>query len=333
MSLKSHHNPNKNSLVVTHEFDDIDLFTEALKPLTIVANQTSPGLFKGKINHFRFSGLQFTSISQNQSLYAKGPKSSCDRTFAITFQSRQTSVIAHGIAVKKSDLFGFDLVRPVDVIVEKDTQIVLANVNLQAFESLAEKMGYEGFEFMQNNLVSAHPATFRYLREYYGQISQLLAEKPELIGKAPFQALIRQDFLPLLLDTLGAISRRNQKVKKPFRRYSLVKKALEIALSFPEQPLTLEQLCNKLETSSSALAYGFQDIFGLSPIAYIKIQRLNGVRRLLKRADPKTTTVMQVAQQWGFWSFSHFARDYKKMFGELPSQTLQKGVFNSLKKL
>ncbi|WP_392531001.1 helix-turn-helix domain-containing protein [Nostoc sp. C117] len=61
----------------------------------------------------------------------------------------------------------------------------------------------------------------------------------------------------------------------------------------------------------------------LSPIAYLKIQRMNGVRRTLRDADPKITTVMQVAHQWGFCSTGHFCRDYKEMFGELPSETLK----------
>ena len=58
-------------------------------------------------------------------------------------------------------------------------------------------------------------------------------------------------------------------------------------------------------------------------MAYIKIQRLNGVRRALMNTDPNIRTVMDVAQEWGFWNAAHFAKDYKEMFGELPSKTLR----------
>jgi AraC family ethanolamine operon transcriptional activator len=30
-----------------------------------------------------------------------------------------------------------------------------------------------------------------------------------------------------------------------------------------------------------------------------------------------------VAHEWGFWNASHFAKDYRDMFGELPSKTLR----------
>jgi AraC family ethanolamine operon transcriptional activator len=59
-------------------------------------------------------------------------------------------------------------------------------------------------------------------------------------------------------------------------------------------------------------------------MAYLKVQRLHAVRRTLKLADPETCSVMAIANQFGFWSAGHFARDYKKMFGELPSDTINR---------
>ncbi|GHU15365.1 hypothetical protein AGMMS50225_28560 [Betaproteobacteria bacterium] len=38
---------------------------------------------------------------------------------------------------------------------------------------------------------------------------------------------------------------------------------------------------------------------------------------------PALDTVGDIAARWGFWHLSHFAADYKEMFGELPSDTLR----------
>jgi AraC family transcriptional regulator, ethanolamine operon transcriptional activator len=195
---------------------------------------------------------------------------------------------------------------------------------LLLFQSLAEQMGYDlGLKFLRQNLIRFNPSSFRQLRAYYQQITQILIGEPSLLMQPQMQSMIEEDFLPLLINTLGKSARSNRHRPKIFRRYSIVEKAEKIAQSYSDRPLTLKQLCNELGTSSSTLSYSFKDIFGLSPIAYLKIQRFNGVRRTLRDADPKITTVMQIAQKWGFCSTGHFCRDYKEMFGELPSETLR----------
>jgi AraC family ethanolamine operon transcriptional activator len=66
------------------------------------------------------------------------------------------------------------------------------------------------------------------------------------------------------------------------------------------------------------LQTGFNQVMGLSPLSYVKAVRLNNVRGQLLQQQ----TVTDAATQFGFWHFGHFARDYQKMFGEKPSQTL-----------
>jgi AraC family ethanolamine operon transcriptional activator len=39
------------------------------------------------------------------------------------------------------------------------------------------------------------------------------------------------------------------------------------------------------------------------------------------RAAPDTATVQAIARRWGFWHTGEFAAAYRRLFGELPSQT------------
>ena len=73
--------------------------------------------------------------------------------------------------------------------------------------------------------------------------------------------------------------------------------------------------------SERTLHYAFQEVRGLSPMAYFRAFRLNAVRQELKTA-PDTATVYEIAQRWGFWHIGEFAAAYRRLFGELPSQTL-----------
>lgn len=111
---------------------------------------------------------------------------------------------------------------------------------------------------------------------------------------------------------------------KPSRRAKLIAQAEKEMLTHLEKPLTLKQLAQNLGSSSSALSYGFQDLFGISPMRYLKVRRLNAVRQRLKASEPESCTIATLACQFGFYSPSHFTKDYKAMFVELPSETFKK---------
>ena len=88
-------------------------------------------------------------------------------------------------------------------------------------------------------------------------------------------------------------------------------------------PWTIQDLCEKLYVSQRTLRYAFQECLGMSPMTYLKTQRLKQVRYQLKAPDQNQTTVTDIAIQCGFWHMGQFAQDYRKMFGERPSETLR----------
>jgi AraC family ethanolamine operon transcriptional activator len=52
--------------------------------------------------------------------------------------------------------------------------------------------------------------------------------------------------------------------------------------------------------------------------------RVAGVRAELL-TGPVSTAIADVANNWGFWHMGQFAHNYRKLFGELPSETLHRG--------
>jgi transcriptional regulator GlxA family with amidase domain len=47
------------------------------------------------------------------------------------------------------------------------------------------------------------------------------------------------------------------------------------------------------------------------------------VRRELRAADPSTTKIVEIANDYGFWHMGRFAAHYQRLFQELPSTTLR----------
>lgn len=105
---------------------------------------------------------------------------------------------------------------------------------------------------------------------------------------------------------------------------SHVKRVEEYIESHADEPLTVAALAACAGVSTSALFAGFRDFRNNSPMAYLRSVRLQRVHDELLGKTPGETTVTDVAMRWGFHHLGHFTTQYKRKFGELPSDTLRK---------
>lgn len=101
-----------------------------------------------------------------------------------------------------------------------------------------------------------------------------------------------------------------------------VKRAEEYMLAHASEPITVVELAEHVGASTRSLHGGFQNFRGITPMLFLKSVRLERVRQDLLAA-PERGTVTSVAMRWGFRHLGHFTTDYKRMFGETPSQTLR----------
>ncbi len=105
----------------------------------------------------------------------------------------------------------------------------------------------------------------------------------------------------------------------------IVKAAEQYALTRIGQRIYVSDLCKTTATSERALEYAFKTVMGLSPVQFLTRLRLHRVREALLQAPPgSAATVSTIALDWGFWHFGEFARAYKDLFDELPSDTLRR---------
>lgn len=102
----------------------------------------------------------------------------------------------------------------------------------------------------------------------------------------------------------------------------IVKKIIKEVYLNPDIQFTIEELCMISNTSRRSLYYCFEYVTGESPHTFIKFLKLNAVRQKIQQSSPKVKNIHEIAYDWGFWHLSNFSGDYKKLFHELPSQTL-----------
>lgn len=140
----------------------------------------------------------------------------------------------------------------------------------------------------------------------------------------PTEQLVRRDaVLDRVSQTLATglpMDARPSPVAAPASRAALVERAQQCVRDRLGQPPTVAELCQQLGVSRRTLQASFQDTWGMGPLAWLRMLRLNAVRRALKTAP----SVTAAATQLGFWHFGRFSHDYQALFGELPSQTFRR---------
>jgi AraC-like DNA-binding protein len=93
------------------------------------------------------------------------------------------------------------------------------------------------------------------------------------------------------------------------------------AMAYMEQrmaeTITLQNLCEACHISSRTLQVAFQSVWGRTPLQALQEMRLTHLRHLLVgRSD-----IREACAQVGLLASGRMAANYKRLFGELPSQT------------
>lgn len=142
-------------------------------------------------------------------------------------------------------------------------------------------------------------------------------QRRDVLADHVLAAMARFDTAPADVDSTTTSARAS--------RRGAVRIAREFIHSRLSEPLRLSDLCRHSQLKIRSLEYGFREATGLTPIAYIRSLRLNAARRLL--SDDSTArhrSISEIAMDCGFWHLGQFAVDYRRFFGETPTQTRQR---------
>jgi AraC-like DNA-binding protein len=169
--------------------------------------------------------------------------------------------------------------------------------------------------------ITPAPAATAKLQRLHAAAGQLAEDAPEIIAHPEAARGLEQALIEALFACLGegvagedrSALRHHATIMRRFRR------AVEES---PDQPLYIPELCKAIGVSDRTLRVCCQEQLGMSPKRYLLLRRMHLARRALRDSTPGTATVTEIATQYGFWQFGRFAGEYKALFGEAPSATL-----------
>ena len=100
-------------------------------------------------------------------------------------------------------------------------------------------------------------------------------------------------------------------------------RALDFIHSSELENITALKLCQRAGCSQRTLEKGFLKRFGITPKKYVKCLRLAQVHQDLQKFDSSGyNSIIELASMQGFWHMGQFAADYQRIYGELPSNTI-----------
>jgi len=181
--------------------------------------------------------------------------------------------------------------------------------------------GETGF-WEQNSWFRAPPYTReRVARSVWQIISQVSQPRWRVTGQALRQ--LQTDLVePFLWGILSDERRPHERHGLPSA--AIVRNVEEWVDDRAPETIQIADLCQALHISRRTLHRAFAETLGMGPSHYLTRRRLTAARAELRAADPATVSVTDTATKYGFWQLGRFAREYRQLFGERPSETLDK---------
>lgn len=144
-----------------------------------------------------------------------------------------------------------------------------------------------------------------------------------LIGRPEVARALEQEMLHAVVHCLAA-DNADDIAKTRHRHAAVMERFEEVLTEHIDWKLNMQTLCAEVGVAERTLRMCCAEVLGISPTRYLLLRRLNRARAALRRADPSTATVAEVARNNQFLEFGRFAVTYRSIFGESPSTTLQR---------
>ena len=218
-----------------------------------------------------------------------------------------------------------------EIIVDSDYESVALLIPPRVLdEHLALRRAKSSFDFPENHELWRPAAELaRDLFELGAQIANTAENTPEVFNDSHWARYGAQvEFMDSLFASIESCDPdKPVDADRKEKSYSLtVRKCEDYTLSLDGRRPYLSELCAAANVSERTLQYAFRDIMGMSPLTYLHRLRLHRARDELRNAQSGSTTITDVARNWGFWHFGEFSRAYKNCFGEVPSKTLRQSA-------
>ncbi|QDT36869.1 helix-turn-helix domain-containing protein [Stratiformator vulcanicus] len=293
------------------DFDELAIESQAWN---LDLRQFDRGSFRGEIFQVGTTRSLLSRARFGRQLVQAGSAPYGMRTFA--FPSANTRDFEwRGRTVTNSDLLVFPVNGELQAVSDATFEVDTLSVSDEILDSVEmPEFGRSG----ESAVLRCDRTRLNAFRQRLKEIQRDIETQSDVVLLPSFQA----EFDVMLAQGIASIASvgRVQLRGERSAGHRAVGRAVEFMAEHAHLAVTIPEVATAAGVSERALRYGFQERFGLSPKQYLQACRLNGVRKALVAGDSRVS-IQDVAIRWGFWHMGQFAADYRRHFGELPSDT------------
>lgn len=316
-----------NSLQTNLHISEPSQHTEILNDWALTYDQLSVGKFESQLREVSFEGIQIYQEKIKPSTFQRGEGLKNSLCLGL-FSDLDHPALWMGKAVTGHEILSvFD---GGDILLRSPENCSFYSLTVP-FELLCSQHADLATSDYANLLDTQSSDQFH---AAYLKIFNHILQNPYILENSTARKQLKSDVLAVterFVQTFGH-NKVTSKISTK-RAKNVVLTACDMMQANNQEFQSIEELCNITHTSRRTLQNCFELITGQSPAAFMKTLRLNAVKRVLTDHSCTSKVIADVAMDWGFWHLSQFAADYKKLFGESPSQTvINHGLANKISK-
>jgi AraC family transcriptional regulator, ethanolamine operon transcriptional activator len=281
--------------------------------------QLSPGRFLGGVTSLHSTGIRVFAERMNRAVLQKGDVGGRRLGFGIATRVAGKCRIC-GEAANVGDLLVFSGEAGFEFLSPDEFEFYGIEVKAESSEDSQFAALVQVLEDRLRGMRRATRLRFHHaasLVRSFRSVLLLFEEGSVLQVTDPTVRALQRQMVGSVIDCLDAAVPPEENSRAARNHWAIVRAIREGVLEHPDCPLSVAELSMRLDVSRRTLQNAVNSTLDMNPVTLLRALRLSEARREIVAA----ASITEVATRWGFWHFGYFARDYRAMFGELPSQT------------
>jgi AraC-like DNA-binding protein len=303
-------------------FTSPDDYRAAIGPASVNLIVTKGGDFSARLTWLNLSDLQVLRGYENRPRIAFIALSAAQAF--VSFPTRQSSALTYGgTSLKLGDFVFHSCGERNHQRTNGEAQWGLISLPPEQLAACAQALtGLRITAPSEGRVLRPSRSAATRLLQLHSKACRLAETRHELIANPEVSRALQQELLHALVNCLTAEDASDHLRRR--QRHADVMASFEDALAAHDHShLNLPQLCMAMGVPERTLRACCTEFLGMCPTRYYLLRRLNRARSALRRADPETASVAQIARDHQFLEHGRFAVAYRAVFGETPSATLR----------